>query len=658
MPLPCRTSRSARRFLPRLEILEARHAPAILGDPISFAADGEYPASLAFGDFDDDGNQDIALTRYVAANVTIFLGNGDGSFTEGVTFSAGGQRAGQIAAADFDGDQKLDLAFVLVDTPKVGIALGNGDGTFRTPVGYATGGDYPSNLAIGDFNNDLRPDVAALNYGGNTIGILLSNPDGTLTFHAGFALGGNGFFETGDLDRDGNLDFVVSLRGAPQQLAILYGQGNGSFDDAVFLPFASGGYARIADANGDLLPDIIAGESITNSIHVLPGNGDRTFQTVVSSTFAFAPPDLFTLADFNGDHTLDLVGPISPDNVMRLFVGNGDGTFAFAEEHPLLAAGPAGSADFDNDTHPDLATVGFQTSMAFQIFLNATPTPGPTDITLTGNAVFENVPAATVVGLLSSTNPDAGATHLYTLVPGAGDDDNAAFAITGTQLRLRFAPDFETQATYHIRVRSTDNDDGSFEKNFTIMVLDLAEPKGSVSVTFDPLGNLNVVGTNASDTIRVLRGPTSNQVAVWVNNINRGTYTLASTEKKVTITARAGNDHVLSQWLGLSEILGGLGNDTLLGGPGRNLIHGNEGNDFIQGGNAADVLYGDAGNDRLFGLGGDDILFGGAGNDFLSGGLGNDDLFGQAGADFLVGGPGKNRLFGGGGFTLQPFPGP
>jgi hypothetical protein len=96
------------------------------------------------------------------------------------------------------------------------------------------------------------------------------------------------------------------------------------------------------------------------------------------------------------------------------------------------------------------------------------------------------------------------------------------------------------------------------------------------------------------------------------------------------------------------------GNDTLIGAVHRDLfplvgssLVGGAGNDLIMGNNAADYLSGGAGNDSLTGRADNDYLVGGAGADALSGGAGSDFLSGQGGSDSLIGGSGHDRMFGG-----------
>ncbi|MEB3248701.1 MAG: DUF4114 domain-containing protein, partial [Merismopediaceae bacterium] len=99
----------------------------------------------------------------------------------------------------------------------------------------------------------------------------------------------------------------------------------------------------------------------------------------------------------------------------------------------------------------------------------------PTDLALSATTVDENVAANTVIGTLSSTDPDTGDSFIYSLVAGTGDTDNAAFSIVGNQLQINNSPDFETQNNYSIRVKTTDQGGLGFEQVLTITVNNVNE---------------------------------------------------------------------------------------------------------------------------------------------------------------------------------------
>jgi hypothetical protein len=158
-------------------------------DARSFAA-GSGPRSVAAGDFNGDGLLDLAVAG--DSGVSVLLGNGDGSFQDARIFGAG-YGPNSVAVGDFNGDGLLDLA-VAVSGSGARVLLGNGDGTFQTTnFSYVTG-SVPFSIAVGDFNGDGWPDLAAANNFSNDVSILLN--DGAWTGpHRGS--GGGQFRERG-----------------------------------------------------------------------------------------------------------------------------------------------------------------------------------------------------------------------------------------------------------------------------------------------------------------------------------------------------------------------------------------------------------------------------------------------------------------------------
>ncbi len=149
----------------------------------------------------------------------------------------------------------------------------------------------------------------------------------------------------------------------------------------------------------------------------------------------------------------------------------------------------------------------------------------PTAIALNPSSMAENQPINTVVGTLSTTDPDAGDTFTYTLVAGAGSADNASFNILGNSLRTSAVFDYETKNGYSIRVRSTDSGGLFFEQQFTITVTNVNEPPVINDQTFSLAENSpngTVVGTvlasdpDAGDslTFAITAGNTGNTFAI------------------------------------------------------------------------------------------------------------------------------------------------
>ncbi|NTW01615.1 MAG: hypothetical protein HGA19_09925, partial [Oscillochloris sp.] len=120
----------------------------------------------------------------------------------------------------------------------------------------------------------------------------------------------------------------------------------------------------------------------------------------------------------------------------------------------------------------------------------------PSDIALSASSVDENQTSGTTIGTLSATDADS-TNFTYSLVTGTGSTDNASFSITGTTLKTAAVFNYETKASYSIRVRATD--DGtpnmSFDKVFTITVNDLNEAPTDISLTPSSVVENAVIGT-------------------------------------------------------------------------------------------------------------------------------------------------------------------
>jgi hypothetical protein len=175
---------------------------------------------LVTGDFNGDGKTDIASSNNGEngiGSVSIFLGNGDGTFQAAVNYVVG-QIPGSVVAEDFNGDGSPDLAALNISEygvkSTISLLLGKGDGTFRRAVNYIAGSDSYS-VTTGDFNSDGKIDLAAANNGGHviwehSISILLGNGDGTFLPPVNFGAGPSYSMIKGDFNGDGKTDLSTS----------------------------------------------------------------------------------------------------------------------------------------------------------------------------------------------------------------------------------------------------------------------------------------------------------------------------------------------------------------------------------------------------------------------------------------------------------------
>jgi FG-GAP-like repeat len=332
------------------------------------------PSSIAAGDFDGDGNADVATANYFSADVSILLGDGTGSLTAAAPLSIG-EPVVDIAAADLDEDGTLDLVLAVESAEALSVAFGNGDGSFRigdtidlrgTPAAIA---NPPSAVQIADMNRDGHLDLIATSLLGNQVTVVLGNGRGSFAeprLHA--VAGGPGRLAVGDLNNDGKRDVVVSLNIAAA-IRVLLGDGAGNLALGDSAEVGEGpGAIVIADFDRDGKRDVaVATEDLVDSVFVLRGHGDGTFEPAEEFEVGSSPTSLVA-ADFDGDGRLDLIttdnfGSFEFDNSISVLAGRGDGTFeprkAFeVHEAPIDAV----AVDLNNDRKPDVVTANTETN--------------------------------------------------------------------------------------------------------------------------------------------------------------------------------------------------------------------------------------------------------------------------------------------------------
>jgi hypothetical protein len=366
--------------------------------PVSYATGGLNAVSLAVADVNNDGKPDLVVANQCVdltcanGSVGVLLGNGDGTFQMAIIYSPTGVNASAVAVADLNHDGMVDVLVASQCTDntcndgEVSVLLNNGDGTFQSAVNYDSAGHNANSIAIADVNGDAIPDLVVVNQcvsNGNctsgSVTVLLGNGDGTFQSAVTYGSGGQASHSVviGDINADGKPDLVVANQCANSSIcangvvSVLIGNGDGTFQQAV--GYGTGGQfaysLTLGDMNGDGKMDVMAinqcaASSIcANSVAVLLGNGDGTFQSPVAFAVGGAQASSIAAADVNGDGKLDLVvsnqcanSATCANGAVVVLLGNGDGTL-----QAPLTYGMAGSqavsatvADINGDGNWDL----------------------------------------------------------------------------------------------------------------------------------------------------------------------------------------------------------------------------------------------------------------------------------------------------------------
>ena len=358
--------------------------------PLSTLTTGVAPAFVATGDFNNDSHADLVVANHGDNTVSVFLGNGDGTFTtpNPATFATGLGPV-WIATGDFNGDKNLDLAVVDKGANTVSILLGNGDGTFRPKVDIPTG-TVPVSVVAGDFNGDGNLDLAVANQGDNTISLFFGDGKGGFsapttvpalltTGRAPTALAVADFNGATYSNGASILD-IAAVNQNDNTVSIFLGNGDGSFQTRTDYPTGVAPvYVATGDFNGDSILDLAVANNTDDTVSILLGqsgtNGRATGTFGTHTDFqAGAGPTSIAVADYNLDGILDLAVTDSTSNTISLLFGLTGGSFN-ANFELNVGTDPISvvTADFTGAGRPDVA-IANNASNTVSVILNSTST--------------------------------------------------------------------------------------------------------------------------------------------------------------------------------------------------------------------------------------------------------------------------------------------
>jgi FG-GAP-like repeat len=339
------------------------------------------PYRVIAAGFTPSGNLDLAFSDFTTGTIAILLGNGDGTFKRPRAFSIANPVG--IANGDFNGDGNEDLA--VVETGGTGdgllaMLLGDGKGGFKLSATYVIGVQSVG-VAVADFDGDGHLDVAVTDTGfESTPGdIVVFLGDGKGRFHRTqkfkFSQSPVGI-AAGDLNGDHHADLAVTLAGSGS-VAVFLNDGMGHFKEPVSYNAGGGEVVdvKIADLRNNGKQDLVIANASQGMV-VLLNKGDGTFGKPViypPTCQNCVGPMACTVADFNLDSNLDVACATSIDD-SYLFYGKGNGKFG--KSIPIHGAinfqggYSIAAGDFNNDQAPDLA-IPIQSKGKVAILLNA-----------------------------------------------------------------------------------------------------------------------------------------------------------------------------------------------------------------------------------------------------------------------------------------------
>ncbi|MGM3306655.1 DUF4114 domain-containing protein [Anabaena sp. WFMT] len=336
----------------------------------------------------------------------------------------------------------------------------------------------------------------------------------------------------GDISGDGIDDLIVSANNADPngessgQSYVVFGK-NGSFASAINLTDIDG-------TNGFIIDGIAEFDNLGNSVSGAGDvNGDGIADLILSAPFASSQSgEGYIIFGINSAPT-DLLlsnNSINENVASETVIGTFTTTDPNIKVQTFSYSLVAGDGDADNDAFsidgeslkinqsPD-----FESKVIYNIRVKTTDQGGlsyekeltinvndlddagnntaPTDLALTAITIDENVASETVIGTFITTDSDSGDTFTYSLVDDDNYPDNSVFSIDGESLTINQSPDFETKSSYLIKVKTTDQDGLSYEKELTINVNDINETGTNVAPTDLALTAITIDENVASETV-------------------------------------------------------------------------------------------------------------------------------------------------------------
>jgi len=532
-----------------------------------------YVYSVRNADFDNNGIPDLVAvncTTIAGVNITVYLNYSasTASFSSTSSFSLASTNSAyycDLRVTDFDGDGKQDIIVVDNGSTNISVFPGNGNGTFGAVNNFTTISN-PKAVTIADFNGDSKPDVAVISNSSNYLGIHLNTSTGTANFNfsgpATYTVNSPYAIEAANFDGINGIDIAIASNSGNNVLEFL-NIGSGTFSAATTysLTANSNPYDLTAgDFNNDGRIDIAtANYSYNSNVSVLLGIGTAgSFTTAVNYSVGNSIyPEAIITIDFNDDGILDLatVGTYSsgPTAYLDVLIGTGLSVGTFGTPLSFSASVASGSptglitGDYNLDGNADVVVTEYY-SNTLAMYLNAKPIitgdssiciGATTTLTATGSGSYIWSPAGTSG---NSINVSPLSTTVYTVTGTTG----SCYASTVETITVNALPLIYSDATPTVVCLGS---------NVTLTANNATTYTWSTGttgyiITFSPTvtSNYTVTGTDANGCVN------TSTVNVPVNSYDNISGTIYDTTTTTTHSITIGTVYLYPQHIGSSGI--------------------------------------------------------------------------------------------------------
>jgi hypothetical protein len=251
---------------------------------------------------------DLIVGSFNTNQIAVVLGNGNGTFQSPVFYTVGTavNTPTSLTTGDFNHDGNLDIATANTGDNTVSILLGNGTGALGAPGTPINVGVIPEAIRAGDFNNDGYSDLAVANYHDGTVSTLLNHQDGTFTATA-HSMGPNSGPQALSITGSGVNQLIAVANFGRNTVNVLSNNGSGLFTITTTIPVGKGpDEVRFTDINGDGIPDLVVANYTDGTVNIVKGNIGGTY-TVLGPFPIGNNPYSAAAGDLDEDGTPDIV---------------------------------------------------------------------------------------------------------------------------------------------------------------------------------------------------------------------------------------------------------------------------------------------------------------------------------------------------------------